>query len=69
MRVGELAKALGVHDWTLRRLTKMGVIPAKRLPVGKRAHWKFAKADIPKIRAILVEAGVIEEPAKKTRRE
>ena len=64
MRVGELSKALGVRDWTLRRLAKMGVIPAKRLP-SKRAQWRFAKADLPKIRAILIDTGIIEEPVKK----
>jgi DNA-binding transcriptional MerR regulator len=64
MRVGELAEAVGVPDRILRRLAKMGVIPAKRLP-SKKAHWNFAKADLDSIRQILTDAGVIEEPVKK----
>jgi len=65
MRVGELAKALGVRDWTLRRLAKRGIIPARRLPSTPRAHWNFRAADLAEIRAILIDAGVIEELAKK----
>jgi DNA-binding transcriptional MerR regulator len=64
MRVGELSKLIGVPDRELRRLAKIGVIPAKRLP-SKRAHWRFAKIDIPKIRATLIGAGIIEEPVRK----
>jgi len=43
---------------------QIGVIPAKRLPTG-RAHWNYATADLESIRRTLVDAGVIEEPAKK----
>lgn len=64
MHVGELSKVLGVSDRELRRLAKKGVIPAKRLP-GERSHWNFATADVPKIRGILTDAGVIEEVQKK----
>ncbi len=68
MRSGELSEIIGVPDRVLRRLAKMGVIPAKRLP-SKRAHWNFAKADVDTIRLTLVEAGVIEEsPPKKKRK-
>lgn len=62
MRVGELAKATGVSDQTLRRLAALGLIPAKRLPL-KSAHWRFAAADLESIRQTLAESGLI-EPAK-----
>jgi hypothetical protein len=64
MRVGEPSILIGVPDRELRRLAKIGVIPAKRLP-SKRAHWRFAKSDLPKTRATLVGAGIIQEPAAK----
>jgi len=64
MRVGELAKATGVSDQALRRLAKLGVIPAKRLPT-KSAHWRFAQSDLESIRSVLIDAGLIESPAKK----
>lgn len=63
MRTGELVKATGVSDQTIRRLANKGIIPAKRLPIAG-THWRFAKADLGRIRAILIEAGLIEKASK-----
>lgn len=63
MRSGELAKILGVPDRVLRRLAKIGLIPAKRLPT-KQSHWNFSKADVELIRTTLTDAGLIEEARK-----
>ena len=64
MGIGELANTLGVSDRILRRLAKIGVIPAKRLPT-KRSHFRFAAADVESIRKVLLDAGVIEPSPKK----
>lgn len=64
MGIGELAKTIGVSDRILRRLAKMGLIPAKRLATGKQAHWRFSSGDVDAIRQTLIDGGVIEEPAK-----
>ena len=67
MRVSELAAKLGVSDFLLRRLANQGIIPAKRLPI-RGSHWRFSEAEVPKIREVLVNAGLIEEPPPKKKK-
>lgn len=68
MRIGELSREVGIASETLRRLARIGIIPAKRLP-GKRANWRFAQSDVERIKTILFDAGLIEEePAKAGKR-
>lgn len=55
LRVRELAEALGLPAWTVRRLLALGKIPgATRYP---RGHWRLPAERLPDARKALREAG------------
>ena len=53
MRIGSVAKALGVHPDTLRRLERGGAFKSKR---DWRGHRRFTDEDLIRLRAILYPA-------------
>ena len=60
MTIGQLVKETGANEERIRRFVALGLIPAKRPPI-KGSHRRFSRADLPKIRKFLSEAGVIED--------
>ncbi len=52
MRIGELAKRLGISRDTIRRLEKRGVIVPKR---DWNNHRRFSEADLERLRAALFQ--------------
>ena len=42
MKVGDVAKYLGFHEYTVRKMAREGTIPAKR--IGER--WRFRKVEL-----------------------
>ncbi len=52
MRIGEIAKSLGVSQATIRRLERRGIITAKRDWAG---HRRYTESDLATIRTVLFE--------------
>ena len=61
MRIGELAKLLGISRDTIRRLEKRGVLAPKRDWAG---HRRFTKEEIARIRDLLFKREGLQEPSK-----
>lgn len=51
--VAEAARALGMHAWTLRRLERLGRIPAARRDLLAGNSRIYSRSDIEHLRAII----------------
>ena len=61
MRIGEIAKSMGVSQATIRRLERRGVIAAQRDWAG---HRRYTEDDVAKIRVFLFGS---DQPSHPTR--